>query len=230
MSSIESDGEWEGTLYNIGQVPAHLLESVDLPMDSVQHNGRTLKLSAKWLDQNKNRDELPDLPKFKDGDSKYYLSVENSDGKAVAIGILSLYQKEGYLEAKSSIIVKDEERGNGIASALIEPSLKILQLIANQRKTPIALEIRNGNLEKLQQLEDEEAGGDAIEAKQAEQDRWQHLYGKGGKFGVTAQQEVTMMGQRKNEMFQVFFYPDDSEKTIGGITDSIESEVKQSLE
>ncbi|MDA1060236.1 MAG: GNAT family N-acetyltransferase [bacterium] len=224
----QPDTDWGYTLQNIEGLPTDLFEDVEIPIQSVEVNGKQLRLSCKFLDTNKHKDQLPDTPKFQYSDSKYYLFVHNDDGSPVAIGILTLFHNRmgDFYEGKSTIIVADEERGNGIASALVDPSKKLLQFVADKRQKPIELEVWNRNLENLQELQRARVqDADAIAIKSAEQERWQHLYGDSGKFGVGKENVVTTGKENSPQVFRMVFHPQKADETVPRIKQGTKEDV-----
>jgi hypothetical protein len=218
MNQVES--EWDYTLQNIEEVPQELLTDFEIPEKTIKRDEEELELSCKFLNVAKYRDQLPDTSKFKYAETKYYLTVNGNDGEPIAVVILTLTPSgdRDYYHGNSSVIVKDEERGKGIASALIEPSKKMLQQLASQLGKPIELEVRNQNLETLHQLQsDPEATADEIALKKQEQERWQKLYGSDGKLG-------TKEGSTP-QIFRIVFSPDKATEEIVKSTKSAVDEI-----
>lgn len=122
---------------------------------------------------------------------KYYLIAQDTGGQIVGDRSTDIMQLEfnGEKYARADGMLATGKRGGGIATAIESTHLNLLEKEARQLGLRIDWHISNRNLEDLQELREEfrlspsEELDNQIKEKEAEQRRWQAVYGNGGKLG-----------------------------------------------
>lgn len=116
---------------------------------------------------------------------RLYMFAKNEQGQVVETRVASIFQiNQKTLECKSKIIVR--EKGQGLASPIEEAFIQTLQHIADTENKRVIWKVENQNLERLEAYRGQEGADPTRLAElEAEQARWQYLYGEGGKFGIS---------------------------------------------
>jgi hypothetical protein len=88
-------------------------------------------------------------------------------------------------QIRASSIIRVVKKGEGYASPIEEAFQRQLQAFADKVGKPIVWEISNDNLDKLKDYQSgTDVDEDVLQKMEQEQERWQTLYGKGGKLGI----------------------------------------------
>lgn len=126
-----------------------------------------------------------DLVELPDPENLFFLLVR-MDNRIVGYRRFRFVHGNKVLYAKGSIGVG--LKGKGLAVPIELAFMKFLQLRANELKTKIIWEVENLNLPRVQELrikyEKQETIAEELHEAEKEQERWQAMYGEGGKLGI----------------------------------------------
>ncbi|MFT7183816.1 MAG: hypothetical protein ACI9QC_000139 [Oceanicoccus sp.] len=123
---------------------------------------------------------------------RLYMFARDETGQIVGTRVASIFQlNPKTLECKSKIIVRD--KGQGLASPIEETFIQTLQHIANTENKRVIWKVENQNLEKLEAYRAQDSNDPLkLAGMEAEQERWQYLYGENGKFGISRNRRIFM--------------------------------------
>lgn len=114
---------------------------------------------------------------------RYYLIARDKNGVVVGSRISSIFRTRDKLCVRSRIEVKD--RGQGMASLVEDSFIDSLQQLSNTENKKVIWEVKNKNMERLRQHRELNDLDPAIIVQlKKEQERWQYLYGEGGKYNI----------------------------------------------
>lgn len=109
------------------------------------------------------------------------LLAQNSEDRLVGYRLTQV--KEPFGELRAMGYTRASIGGEGIATSLEEANSDYLQRLSNQVKRPIVQVVSNSNADDIRRLREAGASAAVLEAKEAEQQRWQAMYGTGGSLG-----------------------------------------------
>jgi hypothetical protein len=169
----------EGSLKILGKVPPELLCNGPT-YEQTSKKGEKINLTTQYY-YFKGAAFEPCPPP---GDGiRCYLMAKDEDGAIVGSRISSIFRTKDSLSVRSRITVK--ERGQGMASLIEDAFVGSLQQLANSENRKVVWEVSNENVEHLQQHREQNDLDPAIMAQlEEEQERWQYLYGEGGKYQI----------------------------------------------
>lgn len=117
------------------------------------------------------------------GNQRLYLIAKDSSDHVVGTRVTTLFQLGNKIEARS--IIKVINKGGGYATPVDEAFQQQLQDIANRHQMPVVWCVTNQNLERLEEYRaGQSINKQVLRNMEQEQERWQALYGDGGKFGI----------------------------------------------
>ncbi|PJE77146.1 hypothetical protein COV05_00860 [Candidatus Uhrbacteria bacterium CG10_big_fil_rev_8_21_14_0_10_48_16] len=146
--------------------------------------GKVLQCETYEIDLEEARKaENEGIPGLNIGNQRLYLIAKDSSDHVVGIRTTSLFHLQNKIDARS--IIKVIHKGGGYATPIDEAFQQQLQDIANRHQMPVVWYVTNQNLERLEEYRTERSVNKQIlRNMEQEQERWQALYGDGGKFGI----------------------------------------------
>jgi hypothetical protein len=120
------------------------------------------------------------------GHERLYLVAKDAANHIVGTRFTSLFISKLFPgQIRASSIIRVVKKGEGYASPIEEAFQRQLQAFADKVGKPIVWEISNDNLDKLKDYQSgTDVDEDVLQKMEQEQERWQTLYGKGGKLGI----------------------------------------------